>query len=144
MSRCVFPVPLSPINSTGSARLYCGNVYNLPEALGQFDVVVVAQILVHLRDPRLKGRREWGKAIICSGTQDDCHCLRDPKNKDRELGADYYDRLHAIGESGPHGCRVSEGSKVRGWLSGGFMQGAGSIRERRNRRFGGSNTWLLN
>jgi SAM-dependent methyltransferase len=33
------------------AQVFHGDVYNLPEALGQFDVVVVGQILVHLRDP---------------------------------------------------------------------------------------------
>ncbi|PTY03580.1 hypothetical protein DB346_06840 [Verrucomicrobia bacterium LW23] len=34
-----------------SAQAYYGNVYNLPGELGMFDVVVVAQILIHLRDP---------------------------------------------------------------------------------------------
>lgn len=33
------------------ARAFYGDVYNLPEALGQFDVAIVGQILVHLRDP---------------------------------------------------------------------------------------------
>lgn len=33
------------------ARACYGDVYAIPPALGQFDVVVVAQILVHLRDP---------------------------------------------------------------------------------------------
>ena len=57
-----------------SARLYCGNVYNLPEALGQFDVVVVAQILVHLRDPiaalEQAARRCSDTLIITEGTAD--------------------------------------------------------------------------
>lgn len=33
------------------ARVWYGDVYQLPADLGLFDVVVVAQILVHLRDP---------------------------------------------------------------------------------------------
>lgn len=33
------------------ALAYYGDVYDLPAALGKFDTVVVAQILVHLRDP---------------------------------------------------------------------------------------------
>lgn len=33
------------------AKAYYGNLYALPETLGRFDIVVVAQILVHLRDP---------------------------------------------------------------------------------------------
>jgi 2-polyprenyl-3-methyl-5-hydroxy-6-metoxy-1,4-benzoquinol methylase len=33
------------------AKCYYGNVYDLPEALGEFDVVMVGQILGHLRDP---------------------------------------------------------------------------------------------
>jgi SAM-dependent methyltransferase len=32
------------------ARAYYGDVYRLPEALGRFDVVIVGQVLVHLRD----------------------------------------------------------------------------------------------
>jgi SAM-dependent methyltransferase len=32
------------------AEAFYGNAYELPESLGQFDVVLVAQILVHLRD----------------------------------------------------------------------------------------------
>jgi SAM-dependent methyltransferase len=34
-----------------SARAYHGNVYELPDALGPFDVVVLGAILLHLRDP---------------------------------------------------------------------------------------------
>jgi hypothetical protein len=34
-----------------NAKAHYGNIYAMPEALGRFDVVVVAQILVHLRDP---------------------------------------------------------------------------------------------
>jgi SAM-dependent methyltransferase len=34
-----------------SAKAYHGNVYELPEALGPFDVVVLGAILLHLRDP---------------------------------------------------------------------------------------------
>ena len=32
------------------AEAFYGNAYELPEALGQFDVVIVGQILVHIRD----------------------------------------------------------------------------------------------
>jgi len=34
-----------------SAKAYYGDVYELPEALGPFDVVVLGAILLHLRDP---------------------------------------------------------------------------------------------
>ena len=34
-----------------SAKMFYGNVYNLPDALGRFDVVMVGMILPHLRDP---------------------------------------------------------------------------------------------
>jgi hypothetical protein len=34
-----------------NAQAHYGNVYDLPESLGRFDAVVVAQILVHVRDP---------------------------------------------------------------------------------------------
>jgi SAM-dependent methyltransferase len=33
------------------ARVYYGSVYDLPEELGQFDVVLLGQILVHLQNP---------------------------------------------------------------------------------------------
>lgn len=33
------------------AKAFYGDVYDLPEELGQFDVVLVGQILIHLRDP---------------------------------------------------------------------------------------------
>jgi SAM-dependent methyltransferase len=33
------------------ARVYYGNIYELPDALGLFDVVVLGAILLHLRDP---------------------------------------------------------------------------------------------
>jgi len=33
------------------AKCYYGNVYDLPAELGEFDVVLVGQILAHLRDP---------------------------------------------------------------------------------------------
>ncbi len=33
------------------AKVYYGNIHDLPQALGRFDVVLLAQILVHLRDP---------------------------------------------------------------------------------------------
>jgi hypothetical protein len=32
-------------------KAYYGDVYDLPESLGMFDVVVIGQILVHLKDP---------------------------------------------------------------------------------------------
>jgi SAM-dependent methyltransferase len=57
-----------------SARLYCGDVYDLPEPLGLFDVVVVAQILVHLRDPiaglEQAARRCSDTLIIAEGMVD--------------------------------------------------------------------------
>jgi len=34
-----------------NAKMYYGNVYDLPDELGQFDVVVLGMILPHLRDP---------------------------------------------------------------------------------------------
>ena len=33
------------------ARCFYGDVYDLPDALGEFDIVLVCNILVHLRDP---------------------------------------------------------------------------------------------
>jgi len=33
------------------ARVYYGNVYNLPTALGEFDIAVMAAVLLHCRDP---------------------------------------------------------------------------------------------
>ena len=33
------------------ARVYYGDVYNLPVALGQFDIAVMAAVLLHCRDP---------------------------------------------------------------------------------------------
>jgi O-methyltransferase len=33
------------------ARVYYGDVYNLPGALGQFDIAVMAAVLLHCRDP---------------------------------------------------------------------------------------------
>jgi SAM-dependent methyltransferase len=38
------------LNASGS-KAFWGDVYDLPDELGMFDVVVVGQILVHLRDP---------------------------------------------------------------------------------------------
>ena len=34
-----------------NARAVYGDIYNMPEQIGMFDVVLVSQILVHLRDP---------------------------------------------------------------------------------------------
>ncbi len=34
-----------------SARAYYGDIYHVPDALGTFDIVLVGQVLVHLRDP---------------------------------------------------------------------------------------------
>ena len=34
-----------------NARVYYGNIYHLPAALGPFDVVVLGAVLLHLRDP---------------------------------------------------------------------------------------------
>jgi O-methyltransferase len=33
------------------ARVYYGDVYNLPESLGQFDIAVMGSVLLHCRDP---------------------------------------------------------------------------------------------
>jgi len=33
------------------ARVYYGDVYNLPDALGKFDIAVMAAVLLHCRDP---------------------------------------------------------------------------------------------
>ena len=33
------------------AKVYYGDVYNLPDALGQFDIAVMAAVLLHCRDP---------------------------------------------------------------------------------------------
>ncbi|MEZ4671823.1 MAG: hypothetical protein R3E39_28295 [Anaerolineae bacterium] len=41
---------LSHRELNSKAQVYYGHVYDLPDALGQFDVVLVGQILVHLRD----------------------------------------------------------------------------------------------
>jgi|GEM_PF-415364 len=38
-------------NFKSSAKMYYGNVYDLPDDLGKFDVVVLGMILRHLRDP---------------------------------------------------------------------------------------------
>ena len=34
-----------------SARVYYGNIYDLPDGLGRFDIVVFGMVLSHLRDP---------------------------------------------------------------------------------------------
>lgn len=34
-----------------SARVYYGNIYDLPDGLGRFDIVVLGMVLSHLRDP---------------------------------------------------------------------------------------------
>jgi SAM-dependent methyltransferase len=47
------------------AKAYYGDVYNLPSELGLFDVVMVGQILVHLKDP-LSAISELAKK--CTGT----------------------------------------------------------------------------
>jgi len=58
-----------------SAKAYYGNVHDLPDALGQFDVVLLAQILVHLRDPLgaiISASRLAADAIILTeGTLED-------------------------------------------------------------------------
>jgi SAM-dependent methyltransferase len=36
---------------SSKARCHYGDIYDLPEALGEFDIALVGQILVHLRDP---------------------------------------------------------------------------------------------
>jgi SAM-dependent methyltransferase len=33
------------------AAYYCGDIYDLPNEIGEFEVVVIGQLLVHLRDP---------------------------------------------------------------------------------------------
>ncbi len=42
------------------ARVYYGDIYNLPEALGRFDYVVICSLLLHVRDP-LKVLQECAK-----------------------------------------------------------------------------------
>jgi O-methyltransferase len=42
---------LSHADFQSKARVYYGDVYNLPAALGQFDVAVMAAVLLHCRDP---------------------------------------------------------------------------------------------
>src|SRR5438128_10933095 len=34
------------------AKVYYGDVYNLPDSLGQFDIAVMGSVLLHGRDPR--------------------------------------------------------------------------------------------
>jgi SAM-dependent methyltransferase len=57
------------------AQVYYGDVHDLPQALGQFDVVLLAQILVHLRDPLgaiLSASRLSSDAVILTeGTLED-------------------------------------------------------------------------
>ncbi|HKO89081.1 MAG TPA: DUF1698 domain-containing protein [Burkholderiales bacterium] len=48
-----------------NAKAWYGDIYNIPAELGMFDVVVVAQILVHLRDPI---KALWSAADRCSET----------------------------------------------------------------------------
>jgi SAM-dependent methyltransferase len=48
-----------------SARVYYGDIYHLPDALGMFDIVLVGQVLVHLRDPIAALRQA---AARCSDT----------------------------------------------------------------------------
>jgi len=47
------------------AMVYYGNVYELPQMLGDFDVVLVGQVLVHVRDPI---RAIGSIAKCCRGT----------------------------------------------------------------------------
>jgi O-methyltransferase len=42
---------LSHAALSSKARVYYGDVYNLPAALGQFDIAVMAAVLLHCRDP---------------------------------------------------------------------------------------------
>jgi 2-polyprenyl-3-methyl-5-hydroxy-6-metoxy-1,4-benzoquinol methylase len=57
-----------------SNRVFYGDVYDLPDAIGTFDVVVVGQILVHLRDPITAlasiARRCAGTMVIVEGMID--------------------------------------------------------------------------
>lgn len=54
------------------ARVFYGDIYNLPEALGTFDVVVFGMILTHLRDPfralYSAGRLSTGSIIVTNQT----------------------------------------------------------------------------
>jgi 2-polyprenyl-3-methyl-5-hydroxy-6-metoxy-1,4-benzoquinol methylase len=57
------------------AKAYYGDIYRMPKSLGTFDVVVIAQILVHLRDPiealRSAADRSSDTLIIAEGMIDD-------------------------------------------------------------------------
>lgn len=54
------------------AKVYYGDIYNLPEELGTFDVVVFGMILTHLRDPfralYSAGRLSTGSIIVTNQT----------------------------------------------------------------------------
>jgi SAM-dependent methyltransferase len=47
------------------ARAWYGDIYNIPSNLGMFDIVVLGQILVHLRDPV---KALWETANRCADT----------------------------------------------------------------------------
>lgn len=57
------------------ARVHYGDVYDLPAALGEFDVVMIGQILVHLSDPvralASLARRCRGRMVITEGMLDE-------------------------------------------------------------------------
>ena len=39
------------------ARVYYGDIYNIPDEIGQFDVVFLGMVLPHLREPFLPWHR---------------------------------------------------------------------------------------
>lgn len=52
------------------AKAYYGNIYDIPESIGQFDVVVYGMILTHLRDPfqaLYSGARLSTDAVVVTG-----------------------------------------------------------------------------
>jgi SAM-dependent methyltransferase len=60
-------------------RVFYGDIYDLPETLGMFDVAVVGQILVHLRDPITAlasvGQRCADTMVVVEGMVDSENCF---------------------------------------------------------------------
>ena len=51
--RPVWPNSSGPEANNSSANVMYGTVYQIPEAIGRFDVGTLGSILLHLRDPFL-------------------------------------------------------------------------------------------
>jgi SAM-dependent methyltransferase len=60
-------------------KVYYGDIYDLPERLGMFDVAVIGQILVHLRDPITAlasiGRRCGDTLVVVEGMTESNDCF---------------------------------------------------------------------